>query len=90
MQCEITNRFKKDYRALDKKKQKKVDEAIISLLEKRFHPGLRTKKLQGVKKPWSGKVWEARTDGSFRITYHIEDDKLILRRCGTHSIYEQP
>ncbi len=90
MQCILSNRFIRDYRRLDLQTQEKVDEAIKALAGDRFYSGLKTRKLQGVAKPWANKVWEARVDGAFRITYHIETDALVLRRCGSHQIYGRP
>jgi len=90
MQCVITNRFLKDYKLLGQRFQIKVDLAIQALADNRFYPGLKTKKVRGVPKPWNDKIWEARVDGAFRITYHIEENSLVLRRCGTHKIYFNP
>lgn len=90
MQWIVTNRFRKDYRALDRQIQIKVDSAIVTLVDNRFYPGLKTKKVKGVSHHWQNDIWEARVDGEFRITYHIDGDAIVLRRCGTHSIYDNP
>lgn len=90
MQFEYSNRFIKDYKNLDPKIQDKIEDVIQVLGTDRFYPGLKTKKVQGIPKPWAGKVWEAYIDGSFRITYHLENDTIVLRRCGTHQIYDHP
>lgn len=92
MRCIVTNRFSKDYKNLDRTIQEKIEEAILNLAEDRFYPGLKTKKVQGIPKSFKNKIWEARVDGAFRITYHIESNSnsLVLRRCGTHKIYGNP
>ncbi|MBN2280373.1 MAG: cytotoxin [Candidatus Marinimicrobia bacterium] len=90
MKYSATNRFLKDFKNLDKVIQEKTKEAILALTTDRFYPGLKTKKVQNIPKFIKGDIWEARVDGAFRITYHIKNNTIFLRRCGTHQIYKNP
>jgi len=72
-------RFKKEYQGLPKNIQKKVDKQI-TILEHNFeYPSLHTKRIKGREK-----VWEARVDDAYRLTFEIIDDTIFLRAVGNH------
>ncbi|MEO1256789.1 MAG: hypothetical protein AAFY41_18145 [Bacteroidota bacterium] len=35
-------------------------------------------------------IWEIRVDYQYRMTFHIDDNYLFMRRIGTHEIYRNP
>ncbi len=73
--------FKKDYKALPARIQKKMDTQLRLLLTDHRHPSLRIKKMKGKEDIWEGTVTK-----SYRFTFKIEGDRYILRRIGTHDI----
>ncbi|MBU4481698.1 hypothetical protein KKH59_05340 [Patescibacteria group bacterium] len=73
------NPFKEDYKKLPPDIQKRADEKITFLITNSHHPSLRTKKIQGTKD-----VWEGRITKSIRFTFQITEDIYILRRIGKH------
>ncbi len=91
MELEFSPRFIKDYQHLDQTVQSACEKAIEKLAKNIQHPSLRVRKIINVPLPWTGKIYEARVDRKkFRLTFHIEDEVIYLRRCGKHEIYKMP
>ena len=81
-----TNRFKKLYGKLPANIQSKTKRQIALLREgEKNYPSLQAKKM--VNQP---DIWEARIDYHYRMTFKIEDNRIILRAVGTHKIYQKP
>ena len=76
--------FQKDYRKLPRYIQKETDNALRLLAENPRHPSLRIKKMQGTQGIWEGSVTM-----SYRFTFHMEADAIVLRRIGTHDILKK-
>jgi mRNA interferase RelE/StbE len=76
-----TDSFKRDFGKLPKDVQERTEKALRRLVENPRHPSLRNKKMKGVED-----IWEASVSISYRITYQVSGDALILRRVGTHDI----
>lgn len=49
------------------------------------HPSLQVKKMQ----PKTRGIFEARVTRSFRMTFTLEGEAILLRRVGTHDILTQ-
>jgi len=73
--------FKKEYRQLPDDVRERAKRAIRLLMENPRHPSLVVKKMRGVEG-----IWEARVSLSYRITYEVAGETLILRRIGTHDV----
>jgi mRNA-degrading endonuclease RelE of RelBE toxin-antitoxin system len=80
MKVKAFARFKKSYEILPKNIQNKVDRQLKVLCEDFYHPSLHTKKIKGR----SG-IWEVRVDISYRFTFEIADDTILLRVVGNHN-----
>lgn len=76
--------FERAFQNLPQEIQAQAEKALALLFENPRHPSLRVKKMHGVKD-----LWEARVSRSYRITYRIEGDRLILRQIGTHDILKK-
>lgn len=85
MELFYTKAFKKDYKSLPTKIQKKTDKAISFLLSNLTHPSLRVKKMSSQENIWEGSITM-----QYRFTFHVERDTFILRRVGTHDILKSP
>lgn len=68
---------------------------IVDLFEKKlgifltnmFHPSFRAKKIKGLKRTL---IWEASLTMNYRFTFQIaEDDTIIFRNIGRHSILDK-
>lgn len=88
-EIEYTDYFLLAISSLPKEVQKKLAKALRLLAENPRHPSLQTKPIQGL--PKSGpKVYEARIDQSYRLTYErLEGDVLRLRNAGEHDITDK-
>ena len=76
-----TESFAKDFKSLPKEIQQRAERAILLLTQDPLYPSLRTKKMKG-----TTDIWEASVSMSYRISYQLVGDKIILRRIGTHDI----
>jgi mRNA interferase RelE/StbE len=76
--------FERDFSGLPASLQKRVEKTLRLLDADLHHPSLHAKKLKGSKD-----TWEARVSLSYRITYQVSGDTLIVRRVSTHDILEK-
>ena len=71
---------------LPKEIKKKLAKALRLLAQNPRHPSLQTKPIKGLPKG-SPKIFEARIDQSYRLTFErIDGDVLLLRNVGKHNI----
>jgi addiction module RelE/StbE family toxin len=73
--------FERDFRGLPQDVQARAERVFALLLDNPRHPSLQAKRMQGVKD-----LWEVRVSLSYRITYQLEGERVVLRRIGTHDI----
>ncbi|OIO75849.1 MAG: hypothetical protein AUJ85_01940 [Elusimicrobia bacterium CG1_02_37_114] len=83
----ILSSFEKDFAKLPKHIQNTTLKKFDYLKNNRFHPSLRTKKVQ-----CCPGIWEGSISMEYRFTYYIDEQERILymRRIGTHSILRNP
>jgi len=81
----FTNTFRKGYKKLPAKIQTKAQAAIQVMTENPFHPELQFKKM--VNTP---NIYELRLDRSFRLTYTVSDQTVLLRVIGSHNVLKKP
>ena len=77
----VLRSFEDDFKKLPRDIQKQTLEKLVFLKDNRGHPSLRTKKMKGYERIWEGSI-----SMSYRLTYHIEKDNIVLRRIGAHTI----
>ncbi len=80
-----TEHFKKDFKRLPREVQEKLPGVLEKFIENQRHPSLHTKKMQGV-----DSIWEMRLSNSYRLTFELSDEAILLRRIGTHDILRNP
>ncbi len=85
MQIIYTDSFKKDYHSLTPAIQKQADKKLALLISNLRHPSLQVKKIRR-----TNNIWEARISISYRVTFNLVEDCIILRRIGTHDILRSP
>jgi addiction module RelE/StbE family toxin len=76
--------FERDFHALPKNLQARVEKTLRLIAENPRHPSLWAKKMHG-----AGDVWEASISMTYRITYRVAGDTLVLRRVGTHDVLKK-
>lgn len=81
----VTPRFKKVLAKKDKRMQDAVRACILQLAENPRHPGLQAHRMQG----HSG-VWECYVDAGNRVTFHYEDNTIVLRNNCNHDVLNRP
>ena len=79
MQIKILPKAEKGYLRLPNLIQKKAHKAILALSQNPRPTSLRTKKMKGLVDRW-----EARIDYSYRLTFTVIDDTLIIMTMGMH------
>ncbi len=78
----LTRRFLKSFARLPASVQNKVKKQIAQLAEDPRHPSLQAKPIQG-----TGRIYEARVDVDYRLTYERdEEDTLVLRVVAHHNM----
>jgi len=73
MLIRLTDGAIKQYRALPKLIQKKIDKQFSFLLEDFRHPSLKVKKYQGFENLWQGRI-----DKSYRFYFHVVDPYYVI------------
>ena len=81
MNLVYTARFALAASRLSKEARAKLPKALKLLAEDHRHPGLQTKRIQGLA---GREIFEARLDQKVRFTFQIEGDALILRNIDVH------
>ena len=85
MKLLFTKNFVREYRKLPQQIQKATDKQLGLLLSNPQHTSLNIKKMQDPRNIWEGHVTE-----SYRFTFQIEEGTYILRKVGTHDIFNKP
>lgn len=85
MKIVFTKRFQKAYRKLPQAVQKKTNRRLKAVALDIRHPGVKAKTMTGV-----GDIWEGRVNGSYRFTFTVEGNRIVMRTVGTHEIYRNP
>jgi mRNA-degrading endonuclease RelE of RelBE toxin-antitoxin system len=78
---QLTQRFKKDYKALPKEIQESFEKKLILFLEDMGYPSLRVKRIQGTVNRWEGSVAI-----KYRFTFKLIENAAIFMTIGTHDI----
>ena len=78
MNLKFTSVSSKQIEKLPKEIVKKFYKQALYLLDNPRHPSLRSRKMSGLDR------YEARIDKSYRFTYEIERDFVILLSVGPH------
>lgn len=79
---ELSTRFKKRYRKLEKSLQQKVDNCLVLFSHAPFHPLLENHQLTGALK----KLRSISVTGDYRIWYEVAGPHAVrMVRLGTHA-----
>lgn len=73
--------FDRPFRRLPKELRLKAYEKLALLFEDSSHPSLRVKRMKG-----TAAIWELSVTMNCRITFGVEDERVLLRRIGTHDV----
>jgi len=85
MEIHLSSRFKKSFRKLDSRTQKKAVDKTFVFRDNPFTPNLDTHKLHGEKK----EEWAFSVDYAYRISFiFVGDGNILLTDIGTHDMYK--
>jgi mRNA-degrading endonuclease RelE of RelBE toxin-antitoxin system len=77
--------FKQQYKKLPKEIQEKVDRALRKLAVDTRYASLETHEVHGASGYYSRKIYEAKVDNKYRLTWEYwEDNKIFLRNVDNH------
>ena len=86
MKITETAQFRKSFKKLDNKLQKRTKKQFKLFLNNLFHPSLNTEKLE----PKNNNIWSFRIDKSNRVIFTFsEDETILLLDIGPHDIYRK-
>jgi mRNA interferase RelE/StbE len=80
-----TRTFERLYNRFPKQIQDEAIEKLDLYIRDPSHPSLRVKRMRGTER-----IWELSVTMQYRVTFEIDDEKIILRRIGTHDILKKP
>jgi mRNA-degrading endonuclease RelE of RelBE toxin-antitoxin system len=80
-----TREFDRAFKRLPRRIQSEVIEKLARFLEDPTHPSLRVKRLKGTQR-----IWEMSITMSYRVTFEIDNQSVLLRRIGTHDVLKRP
>jgi len=75
----FTEQFEQAYEKLTNAEKRSVRKALTLLGNNPKYPGLRVKKMEGIKN-----IWEARPSKRLRMTFEMVGETLIMRNVGEH------
>ncbi|MEX0682917.1 MAG: hypothetical protein WD904_10570 [Dehalococcoidia bacterium] len=82
----VTRRaFDRSFKRLPKHIQADAIEKFARFLDDPSHPSLRVKRVKGTED-----IWEMSVTMNYSVTFEVEEERLILRRIGTHDILRHP
>ena len=81
----FTRQFDRLFRRLPKRIRLETYQKLTLFQNDPAHPSLRVKRIKG-----SDRIWEMSVTMSYRITFEIVGERVMLRRIGTHDILRSP
>lgn len=85
MTIRFSKPFVQQYHKLPQSLRKKIDRQLGFLAQDIRHPSLYARRMVGYEK-----IWEARVDYHYRLTFEIVSNEIVVRKVGTHKIYQKP
>jgi len=80
---EVTTAFRRAYKKKPQATRDKIDKALSRLRAE--------SSVKGTHRVWGTKgVYEARLDGANRLTFHWDNDTIVLRQNCNHDILRRP
>ncbi len=81
----LTRTFERLFKRLPKRVRDETVEKLGLYLEDPSHTSLRVKRIRG-----TGRIWEMSVTMSYRVTFELGSEQVILRRIGTHDVLKRP
>ncbi len=85
MEVERTLSFNRDFGQLPQSLKRRVEKALRLLVANPKHPSLEARVVDRRKR-----IWKAKINGGYRLTFQVKKDIILLRRVGAHGPMERP
>lgn len=85
MEVKYTRSFNRDFGQLSQSLKRRVGKTLRLLVANLKHPSLEARVVDRGKR-----IWKAKVNGGYRLTFQIKEDTILLRRVGAHDIMERP
>lgn len=82
---QTTREFDRAFKRLPRRIQSEVLEKVERFLDDPTHPSLRVKRIRGTEH-----IWELSITMNYRLTFEVDEERVLLRRIGTHDILRKP
>ena len=77
--------FDRSFKRLPKRIQSDVLEKVERFFDDPTHPSLRVKCIRGIER-----IWEMSITMNYRLTFELDEQRVLLRRVGTHDVLRRP
>jgi len=77
--------FDRSFKRLPKQIRNEVLEKLDRFLDDPTHPSLRVKRIRG-----TDRLWEMSITMNYRLTFEVDEQRVLLRRVGTHDVLRRP
>ena len=84
-ECRTLREFDRLFKRLPERIRDETYEKLALFLEDSAHPWLRVKRVRGTER-----IWEMSITMNYRLTFELDDERVVLRRIGTHDVLRQP
>ena len=82
---QFTRGFTRLFRGLPDEVRQATYQKLGLFVDNRAHPSLRVKRVKG-----TPGVWEMSITMNYRVTFEVDDERVILRAIGTHDVLRKP
>jgi mRNA interferase RelE/StbE len=81
----FTRSFERLFKRLTKRIRNETYEKLALFLRDPAHPSLRVKRIRG-----TDRIWEMSITMNYRLTFEVDEQRVLLRRIGTHDVLRRP
>jgi len=80
-----TRSFDRAFQRLPKTVREQTIAKLHLFQEDPSHPSLRVKRIRG-----TARIWEMSITMNYRLTFESDEERVLLRRIGTHDVLKRP
>ena len=85
MKIQRSGPFRRDFDRLSNPMKRRAEKALRLLIQNLRHPSLEVRIVDHKRR-----IWKAKVNGGYRLTFQIEKETISLRRIGGHGSMERP
>jgi mRNA interferase RelE/StbE len=80
-----TRSFDRSFQRLPKTIREQTIAKLQLFQEDPSHPSLRVKRIRA-----TARIWEMSITMNYRVTFEVDEERVLLRRIGTHDVLKHP